>query len=356
MATLQEQVEGWDGECAVVRFDRPTGTWIFIAVHDRTLGMAMGGCRMKVYPTPADGLKDAQRLAAGMTLKWAGIEFPLGGGKAVLATPGPMTGEEREGLLLRFGELVDGLGGMYGTGVDLGTTPDDMSVVGRRTDRVAGRRTDDGGAGDPGPWTALGVFEGMRAAAERVYGGTELAGRSVVIQGVGGVGRPLAHRLAEAGARVIVADALPERAQAVADEVDGRWVDADDAYEAECDFFAPCAVGAVLNERTVPRLRCRVVAGSANNQLDTDTDADRLAERGILYVPDFIINAGGAVAHGLLEFLDGAESEVEPRVREIGETVGAVLDRAAEDGTTPLTAAVARARAVIRERGGEPSS
>ena len=350
MATLQAQIEAWDGECVVTRYDRPTGTWVFIAIHDRTLGMAMGGCRMKVYPEPVDGLRDAQRLAAGMTLKWAGIEFPLGGGKAVLATPGPLTGRDREGLLLRFGELVEALGGMYGTGVDLGTTPADMSVIGRRTDRVAGRPPEDGGAGDPGPWTALGVFEGMRAAAESVLGGPDLDGRTVLVQGAGGVGRPLARRLADAGARVRVTDVRPERARETAAAVGGEWIDAEAAYDTECDIFAPCAVGAVINRQTIPRLRCRIVAGSANNQLDTDEDADRLADRGILYVPDFIINAGGAVAHGLLEFLDGSEDRVDARVREIGRTVGAVLAEADSRGVTPLAAAVERARAVLREK------
>ena len=351
MATLQAQIEAWDGECVITRYDRPTGTWIFIAIHDRTLGMAMGGCRMKVYPEPVDGLRDAQRLAAGMTLKWAGIEFPLGGGKAVLATPGPLTGSAREGLLLRFGDLVEALGGMYGTGVDLGTTPADMRVIGRRTDRVAGRPPEDGGAGDPGPWTALGVFEGMRAAAEQVFGSPDLEGRSVVVQGTGGVGRPLARKLAEAGARVAVTDVLVERARATADAVGGEWIDADVAYETPCDIFAPCAVGAVMNRDTIPRLRCRVVAGSANNQLETDEDADRLADRGILYVPDFIINAGGAIVHGLLEFLDGSEDRVAARVREIGGTVGAVLEEADARRITPLAAAVERARSVLRERG-----
>ena len=196
MSTLQEQIESWDGECVVVRHDAPTGAWIFIAVHDRSLGMAMGGCRMRVYPDIVDGLRDAQRLAGGMTLKWAGIEFPLGGGKAVLAVPRPLEGAEREGLLLRFGDLVEGLGGMYGTGVDLGTTPADMEVVGRKTSRVAGRPPEAGGAGDPGPWTALGVYEGMRSAAKHVYGSSDLGGRAVLVQGVGGVGRPLVDLLA----------------------------------------------------------------------------------------------------------------------------------------------------------------
>ncbi|HUG42122.1 MAG TPA: Glu/Leu/Phe/Val dehydrogenase dimerization domain-containing protein [Longimicrobiales bacterium] len=348
MGTLEEQLECWDGECVVVRRDPPTGAWIFIAVHDRTLGMAMGGCRMRVYPAPVEGLRDAQRLAGGMTLKWAGIEFPLGGGKAVLAVPAPLTGPAREGLLLRFGDLVEGLGGMYGTGVDLGTTPADMEVVGRRTSRVAGRPPEAGGAGDPGPWTALGVFEGMRSAAARVLGSSDLAGRTVLVQGVGGVGRPLAGLLVEAGARVLVADADEARARAAAGEVGGEAVGVEAAYDVECDVFAPCAVGGVLNARTIPRLRCRIVAGSANNQLEEDADAARLAERGILYVPDFILNAGGAVAHGILEFLDWPASDVEPRVRRIGRTVAELLEEA--DQGNPLPVAIARARRFIAAR------
>lgn len=348
MRTLQEQLESWEGECVVVRHDVPTDTWIFIAIHDRTLGMAMGGCRMRVYPSPVEGLRDAQRLAGGMTLKWAGIEFPLGGGKAVLAVPGPLSGTAREGLLLRFGDLVEGLGGMYGTGVDLGTTPADMEVVGRRTSRVAGRPAEAGGAGDPGPWTALGVFEGMRAAAGRVLGSSDLAGVTVLVQGVGGVGRPLVDRLVEAGARVLLSDADEHRARAVAGDVGGDVVGVDAAYDTECEIFAPCAVGGVLNAGTIPRLRCRIVAGSANNQLEEDADATRLAERGILYVPDFIINAGGAVAHGILEFLHGAASDVEPRVRRVGRTVAELLQEAGE--REPLTAAIDRARRFISAR------
>ncbi|MBW3552109.1 MAG: hypothetical protein KY466_01295 [Gemmatimonadetes bacterium] len=345
MSTLQEQIESWDGECVVVRHDAPTGSWIFIAVHDRSLGMAMGGCRMRVYPDVVDGLRDAQRLAGGMTLKWAGIEFPLGGGKAVLAIPRPLEGAEREGLLLRFGDLVEGLGGMYGTGVDLGTTPADMEIVGRRTSRVAGRPAEAGGAGDPGPWTALGVYEGMRSAAACVLGSNDLRGRTVLVQGVGGVGRPLVDLLSGAGARVLVSDADERRARAVAGDAGAEVIAAASAYDTECDIFAPCAVGGVLNEQTIPRLRCRIIAGSANNQLEGDVDAERLSLRGILYIPDFIINAGGAVAHGILEFLHGPENEVESRVRRVGATVADLLAEAG-DGD-PLPVAVARAKRFI---------
>src|SRR5690606_22986356 len=160
-AMMEDLLRQWDGECVVVRYDHQTDTWIYIAIHDRTLGMAMGGCRMNVYPTPADGLKDALRLAHGMTYKWAAIGFPFGGGKSVLAVPRRLEGEEREGLLVRFGEIIEGLGGAYGGGVDLGTTPEDMNVIGRATSRVFGRTLDHGGAGDPGPWTALGVYAGI---------------------------------------------------------------------------------------------------------------------------------------------------------------------------------------------------
>jgi leucine dehydrogenase len=352
MASLERLIEGWAGECVVVRYDAPSGSWIFIAIHDRTLGMAMGGCRMRVYPGPADGLLDAMRLAEGMTLKWAGLEFPLGGGKAVLAVPRPLDGAERHGLLLRFGDLVEGLGGLYATGVDLGTTPADMNVVGRRTDRVAGRLPEAGGAGDPGPWTALGVYEGMRAAAAHLFGQPDLAGRRVLVQGVGGVGRPLALRLREAGAEVVIADASEERSCAVAAELGVDRVPVDAVYGTECDIFAPCAIGAVLNAGTVPSLRCRIVAGSANNQLEEDADADRLADRGILYLPDFVVNAGGAVAHGILEILGGVEADVEPLVRRIGPTITGVLEESESRGETPLAAAVRRARRHISERRG----
>lgn len=348
MSTMDDLIESWSGECVVVRHDAPTGTWIFIAIHDRRLGMAMGGCRMKPYPSKEAGLRDAQRLAEGMTLKWAGIEFPFGGGKSVLAIPRPMEGDERRGLLERFGDLLEGVRGMYGTGVDLGTTPADMNIIGTRGGQVAGRDPEHGGAGDPGPWTALGVFMGIEAAAERALGGADLGGRSVLVQGVGGVGAPLARLLADAGARVLISDMVPDRARSLADELGGEVVDPAEAYDTECDIFAPCAVGGVMSEATIPRLRCRVVAGSANNQLEEERDSERLHERGIIYVPDFIINAGGAVAHGLLEFLSHDESEVEPRVRRIRETVGAILDEAERSGTSPLTQAKRGAAEVLR--------
>ncbi len=320
---------------------------MFVAIHDRTLGMALGGCRLKIYPEPREGLRDAIRLAGGMTLKWAAIDFPFGGGKAVLAAPGPLDADTREAVLLRFGELVESLGGAYGTGVDLGTAPADMDVIGRRTSRVFGRSAENGGAGDPGPYTALGVFTGIRTACEAVFGAPELEGRSVLVQGLGGVGGPLARRLAEAGARVLVSDALPDRAARAAAELDAEIVAPEAVYDTECDVFAPCALGAVLNARTIPRLRCRIVAGSANNQLDEPTDAERLHRREILYAPDFVVNAGGAIAHGALEVLGWSAAEAEARILRIGDTLGEILADAERRGEPPLLEAVSRAQRVL---------
>ncbi len=353
---MESLINEWDGESVCIRHDRPTGSWIFIAIHDRTLGMAMGGCRLNIYSSPRDGLRDALRLSKGMTLKWAAIDFPFGGGKAVLAVPRPLDPSDRERLLLRFGELVDSLGGSYGTGVDLGTTPEDMDVVARRTQRVFGRTTNGGGSGDPGPWTALGVYSGLLAACEDVFGDGSVAGRTVLLQGVGGVGRPLARRLRSAGANLILTDAIPTRAQALADELEVTTVSPDAAYDTECDIFAPCAIGGILNQRSIPRLRCRIVGGSANNQLERDEDADLLHERGILYAPDFVINGGGAIAHGAVEVLKWTPDQASERVRKIQGTLGEVLAEARRLGEPPLREAIRRAdRVLARARAAKES-
>ncbi len=337
---MQALIREWDGECVVTRFDRASGAWIFIAIHDRTLGMAMGGCRLTTYAAPRDGLRDALRLASGMTLKWAAIDFPFGGGKAVLAVPGPLDVGTRDGLLGRFGELIESLGGIYGTGVDLGTTSRDMNVIAAHSRWVCGRTPEHGGAGDAGPWTALGVYAGMQAACGQVFGSAALEGRTVLVQGVGGVGAPLARRLVAEGARVIVTDALPVRASAIAQELGAEIVGPELAYETACDVFAPCAIGGILNARSIPRLRCRVVAGSANNQLERDEDADTLHERGITWAPDFVTNAGGAIAYGALEVLHWTPERTERRVEKIHDTIDEILMEASRRAESPLREAV----------------
>jgi leucine dehydrogenase len=337
-------IREWDGLATVVRYDALTGTWIFIALHDDTLGRPMGGTRMRVYPTPADGLLDAQRLAEGMTHKWAGAGIELGGGKAVLAVPRPLEDAERAGLLRRYGRLVDSLHGTFSTGQDLGTTPEDMAVIAGETRYVHGR--EGSAVTDPGPYTARGVQAAVGAVVRRVFGGDELAGRTVLVQGVGDVGGPLARGLAAAGARVLVSDADPERARAFADELGGETVAPEAVYDTPCDVFAPCAIGAVLNRETIPRLACRAVCGSANNQLERPEDADLLHQRGILYAPDYIANSGGAIAFALMARKAPAE-EIERRI----EGIGAVLDQdfaeAAREGRSPLSIARRRVERML---------
>lgn len=346
---MEQLLREWDGESVTIRYDRATGIWMFVAIHDRTLGMALGGCRLKIYPEPRDGLRDALRLAQEMTFKWAAIDFPFGGGDAVLAAPGPIDPAQREGLMLRLGELVDSLGGSYGTGVDLGTTPADMDVVARRTRRVFGRTPENGGAGDPGPYTALGVFAAIGTAAQSVWGTRDLSGRTVLVQGVGAVGAPLARHLARSGARVLITDALPDRAQQVAAAIGAQVVRPEETYDTPCDIFAPCAIGGILNARSIPRLQCRIVAGGANNQLEEEADASRLRERGILYAPDFVINAGGAIAYGTIEMLRWSPAQAEARITQIGETLNEILLEAERMGETTLAQAKRRAEEALRQ-------
>lgn len=335
--SLREKIQAWDGESVVISYDAPTGTWMFIALHDTRLGPAIGGTRMKTYPSPVDGLVDALRLGAGMTWKWAGVGMAFGGGKAVLATPGPLDPGARDGLLERYGARLGSLRGAFRTGVDLGTTPEDMLRVDRGSGYVMG--ITDGHPEDPGPYTALGVFVGIRAAVARAFGDPSLSGRTVLVQGIGDVGLPLAEMLAEGGASLLMSDLDGDAVSAAVDRLGATSVPPEEVYDAEVDVYAPCAIGATVNPDTVPRLRCRIVAGSANNQLLADADADALHERGILYAPDYIINAGGAVAFGRMAQGIHDRSRLEAEVREIEGTLERIFVEAEEAGESPLHAA-----------------
>ncbi len=337
---LLSLMQHWDGQGVVIRYDRPTGTWVFIAMHSSRLGMPIGGCRMKVYPTPADGLRDALRLARGMTYKLAAVDFEFGGGKSVLAVPRLLEGAEREGLLRRFGRLLDSLHGAYATGIDLGTTPADMKILAQET-RWVFVGDPDTGHSDPGPYTALGVFRCMEVVAERLRDGG-LKGRTVVLQGVGDVGARLAEMVADAGARLRLADIDRDRVAALADRLGADVIATETVNLTPCDILAPCAVGGTLNRETIPRLQCRAVVGSANNQLEEDADAERLRERGIIYAPDYIVNAGGAIAYAMMHQGERNQEAINARIRRIGDSLGAILDEAKERGETPLAAAMRR--------------
>jgi leucine dehydrogenase len=346
------QMESWNGDRVVIRHDRATGSWIFVALHDITVGPASGGTRMKVYDHPSQGLRDAMRLAEGMTCKWAAIDFEYGGGKAVLAVPHKLQGQERQGLLRRYGRLVESLGGQFRTGVDLGTTPADMAEVARETAHVHGVDHETWETVDAGPFTARGVFAGVLRTVQQLQGGGDVSGSKIHVQGVGSVGGQLAHLLRQAGAELLISDLDHERGKSLADEVEGRFLESDAALSEACDVYAPCAVGATLNSDTIPHLGCRAVAGSANNQLAERQDAQRLVERGILYAPDYIVNAGGAIAFSMIR--QGEEtSAIEARIDRISETLGEIFEDATERGESPLDAATRRVKRVLEARRGE---
>lgn len=336
---LEDRLAAWDGLAVVSRHDAESGAWIFIAMHDARLGAPTGGTRIKTYASPAEAMHDAMRLAAGMTAKWAVVGVPFGGGKAVIAPPGPLVGEERRALLRRYGALVESLRGAFVTGEDLGVTPDDMAEVASATRHVLGGHGG-GQLADPGPFTAHGVAAAMEAVCAHLDGEPSLAGRRVAIQGVGDVGAPLARLLAAAGAGLTLADTDSTRLQALAAELGAETVPVDAIYDVPCDLLAPCAVGAVLNTDTIPRLACRAVCGSANNQLATEADADRLHRRGILYAPDYVANAGGAIAFArLTQDPHATREDLLTRVATIRQTLEAILAEAATHHESPLPAA-----------------
>jgi len=281
-------------EQVVFCFDRQTGMRAIIAIHDTALGPARGGTRYKAYASEEEALEDALRLSRGMTYKFAFTDMARGGGKAVLLKENG-TADKRV-LLRSFGRFVQLLAGRFGTGPDLGTSAEEMVDVAHETDFVWAIDQRFGGTGDSTPLTAQGVFTGIGAALDEVYGSADVAGRRVAVQGLGGVGGRLAELLVAAGAVVIGADLDPGRAKELALRLDIAVEDPDALYEVPCDVFSPNAVGGVINEHTIPRLRCRIVAGGANNQLGDEVDGRRLLERGILYAPDYVINSAAPYA------------------------------------------------------------
>ena len=266
-----------------------------------------------------------------MTFKAAVADLPQGGGKGVIMRPlgdPPPQGEQRRAALLDFGDTVDILDGRYRTAEDVGTSDPDMTVIAERTPHVTGLAVERGGSGDPSPWTALGVQEAIRVACERVWGTLDLDGRTIAVVGLGRVGGALARSLAAAGARLVVAD-VDEGKRALADELGAEWADPAAALRAEVDVLAPCALGGVLDAESVPALRCRAIAGAANNQLASEAVAEQLREREILWAPDFVANAGGIINIAVELEPEGYSPErAEGRVRAIGDTLRTIFDDA----------------------------
>ncbi|MBA2516385.1 MAG: Glu/Leu/Phe/Val dehydrogenase [Solirubrobacterales bacterium] len=324
-----------------------------VAVHSTARGPALGGCRMWAYDDARSAVRDVLRLSRAMTFKAAVARLPLGGGKGVIMLhPGqtPVPARRREALL-DFAETVAAVDGRYQTAEDVGTSDEDMAIIAQGTGHVTGLAVSSGGSGDPSPWTALGVESALRVACERVWGSTSLEGRRIAVIGLGRVGGHLARGLAEGGAELVVSD-IDRSKQELATALGAEWTDPDTALRAQVDVVAPCALGGVLDDRTVGELRCQVIAGAANNQLATEGVADLLAARGILWAPDFVANAGGIVNIALeLEPAGYALERAEPAVRAIGETMRRILDDAAAIGATPFTAAMELARRRLAEAG-----
>ena len=290
MKEVFKKMEEFDHEQVVVNYDEETGLKAIIAIHDTTLGPALGGTRLWHYENEEEALVDVMRLSRGMTYKAAAAGLNLGGGKTVII--GDADKIKSEELWRAFGRFVQSLNGRYITAEDVNTTVEDMAYVAEETDYVTGLP---GTSGDPSPVTAFGVWKAMKATADEVYGTPDLNGKTVALQGVGHVGYHLAKHINEEGGNLIVTDIKQENIDKVVEDFGAEVVEPDEIFGVDCDIFAPCALGAVINDDTIPQLKCDIVCGAANNVLKEERHGDKLDEMDILYGPDYVANAGGLI-------------------------------------------------------------
>ncbi len=331
MNTL-ELMSGMGHEQVTFCRDDAAGYRGIIAIHSTRLGPAVGGTRLRRYGQEEDALVDALRLSRGMTYKNAVAGLPMGGGKAVILAPSRV--QDREALFRAHGRFIDRFGGRFLTGEDVGTSPADMEYIAKETKYVGGRLAH---GGDPSPFTALGVLCGIQAAAQWRWGSCDLKGKRVALQGCGHVGYLVAKNLNEAGAKLLVADIDGERAARAAADFEAIRVEPEVIYDAAADIFSPCALGGVLNDRTIPRLRVEIVAGAANNQLLEDRHGDALEARGMLYAPDYVINAGGVISGASM--FGWSADRIDARVRSIHERLLEVFEIARAAGIPAHVAA-----------------
>lgn len=316
--------------------DPQSGLRAIIAIHSTALGPSLGGTRFYPYRSEEDALRDVLRLARGMTYKAAAAGLDLGGGKAVII--GDPRRDKSEGLFRAYGRFIDTMQGRYITAEDVGTTGADMDVVRRETRNVVGVSPAMGGSGDPSPVTAWGVFQGLIACAEHVWKDPSLAGKRVAVQGVGKVGHNLVKNLVEAGASVVISDVDVDSVAAAVREFGVETAEPEKVHALECDILAPCALGGIIRDDTLPELKCRVVAGAANNQLASPEHGEALADMGILYAPDYVINAGGLI--NVADELRGYDRErAMQRVEGVYRTLRAVFRIAEEEGISTAQAA-----------------
>lgn len=330
-----------DHEQVVFVTDEPSGLRAIIAIHNTVLGPALGGCRMYPYASEAEALRDVLRLSRGMTFKAAAANLQLGGGKAVII--GDPRTQKTTALLQAMGTAVERMGGRYITAEDVGTSVEDFGELYKKTRHVVGLPVALGGTGDPSPTTALGVYYGLVAAALHHWGEDKLAGKTVAVQGLGNVGWHLCGLLHAAGAKLVVTDVNEERVAKAVSAFGATSVPPEGIYGAKADIFAPCAMGAILNDETLPQLQAEIVGGAANNQLALDRHGDQLKARGILYAPDFVINAGGMIR--VASERDGFdEALVDQNVKGIGGSLLAIFKRAESEGIQTNAAAMLMAR------------
>jgi len=330
-------VEGY--EQVMQCHDADSGLQAIISIHDTTCGPALGGMRMWPYATLQDAILDANRLAQGMTYKSAVADTGFGGGKAVIV--GDAQRDKTERLLRAMGRFVDTLGGQYIAAEDVGTTVEDMLLVWQETPYVVGLPRTVGASGDPAPFTALGVFLGIQTCAEWALHTRDLRGLRVAVQGCGNVASHLCQRLHQAGALLTVTDVVPARAQRLAQQYGAHLVAPEEIYAVPCEVYAPCALGGTLNDHTIARLQCQIVAGSANNQCLREEYGDALRQRGIVYAPDFVINAGGLLNVAMELAPEGYnEARVLEKVCHIADTLHAILDTAARQDISTYHAAL----------------
>ncbi len=348
--SLFQEISDLGHEQVVFCHDEPTGLKAIIAIHNTVLGPALGGTRMWNYASDMEALTDVLRLSRGMTFKAAISGLNLGGGKAVII--GDAKKIKNEAFLRRFGRFVESLGGRYITAEDVNMKTRDMEFISMETQHVTGLPESQGGGGDPSPVTAYGTYLGMKAAAKKVWGSDSLVGKKIAVQGVGQVGGYLVEHLKKENAEVFITDISEERLQEVARAFGAKVVGQDEIYDQDVDIYAPCALGATVNNATIPRLKCKIIAGAANNQLkDEVTHGKQLMERGIVYAPDFLINAGGLI-NVYAEYLGGYKKEIAyQQAEKIYDTCLDILNKSETEGISSQEAAIKLSQQRIHDIG-----
>ncbi|KON70006.1 MULTISPECIES: branched-chain amino acid dehydrogenase [Peribacillus] len=329
-------LEKYDYEQLLFCQDKQSGLKAIIAIHDTTLGPALGGTRMWTYATEEEAIEDALRLSKGMTYKNAAAGLNLGGGKTVII--GDPRKDKNEEMFRAFGRYIQGLNGRYITAEDVGTTVEDMDLIHEETDFVTGISPAFGSSGNPSPVTAYGVYRGMKAAAKEAFGTDSLEGKVVAVQGVGNVAYNLCRHLHEEGAKLIVTDINKESVARAVESFGATAVNPDEIYGVQCDIYAPCALGAVINDQTINQIKAKVIAGAANNQLKEPVHGDQIHEKGIVYAPDYVINAGGVI-NVADELLGYNRERALKKVETVYDTIERVIEIAKRDNIPTYKAA-----------------